>query len=603
MLIFLLISIFSLQKEILSYPIKSKLIRNLEELSDDIIIMHINDVHSGINNTIGYDGFELYYDELKSIYKNIIKVDVGDHIQGGIIGSVSEGDAIIQIMNKVGFDVATLGNHEFDYGIEQLLKLEKNITSRYICANFCYRKNKTSIFDPYKIINVSGKKIGFIGVLTPITYSKTYLSTIKDENGDPLYYFLTDNNGQELYDTIQNYINKLRTEEKVDHIIILAHVGMIKNGYKTEFNTEDLIFNLEGVDAILDGHTHAIYNTTSKDKKGKDIQINQVGTSLQAIGTLIIKENGNINSEIISEVPEPKNKANATKIKRDKERWVNTEMYNFINNLWTDYDDELNIQFGYSDFDFIIKPEEDSIPFCRYQECTLGNLITDAVKTLGNGELTIINGGSIRNNMYKGNLTRGGIINALPWFNNIVLKRVTGQCILDALEYGVSKLPNGGGLLQISGITFDADVSFESSVITDSSGMFVNVTGKRRVSNVKINGKDLEVDKLYNTSLLEYNANGGGGYSMFVPFNVFNESLVTDTDALCFFIQKNLKGNIPEEYRNIQGRININYNSSSNSTPRSPSSSSSSNSSNSFLKLGMIPLLIIIFISIFIKLL
>ena len=591
MLILLLISIFSLQKEILSYQIKSKLIRNLDELSDDIVIMHINDVHSGINNTIGYDGFELYYDELKSIYKNIIKVDVGDHIQGGIIGSISEGDAIIKIMNKVGFDVATIGNHEFDYGIEHLLKLENNITSRYICANFCYRKNKTSIFNPYKIINIGNKKIGFIGVLTPITYSKTYLSSIKDENGDPLYYFLTDNNGQELYDTIQNYINKLRTEENVDKIIILAHIGMIKNGFKTEFNTEDLIFNLEGVDAILDGHTHAIYNTTSKDKKGKDIQINQVGTNLQAIGTLIIKEDANIISEIISEVPEPKNKANATKIKRDKERWVNTEMYNFINNLWSDYDKELNIQFGYSDFDFIIKPKDDSIPFCRYQECTLGNLITDAIKTLGNGEFTIVNGGSIRNNMYKGNLTRGAIINALPWFNNIVLKRVTGQCILDALEYGVSKLPNGGGLLQISGITFDADVSFESSVLTDASGMFVNVTGKRRVSNVKINGKDLEIDKLYNASLLEYNANGGGGYSMFADFNVFNESLVTDTDALCFFIQQNLNGNIPEEYKNVQGRININYN-----------SSSSKNSSNSVLKFVSISSLIIIIIMIFLKL-
>lgn len=103
-------------------------------------------------------------------------------------------------------------------------------------------------------------------------------------------------------------------------------------------------------------------------------------------------------------------------------------MYNFISNLWIDYDDELSIQFGYSDFDFRLKPEEDSIPFCRYQECTLGNLITDAVKTLGNGELTIINGGSIRNNIYKGKLTRGGIINALPWLNNIILKRVTRQC-------------------------------------------------------------------------------------------------------------------------------------------------------------------------------
>lgn len=160
------------------------------------------------------------------------------------------------------------------------------------------------------------------------------------------------------------------------------------------------------------------------------------------------------------------------------------------------------------------------------------------------------------------------------------------------LEYGVSKMPNGGGLLQISGITFDADVSFESSVLTDASGMFVNVTGKRRVSNVKINGKDLEVDKLYNASLLEYNANGGGGYSMFVPFNVFNESLVTDTDALCFFIKKNLNGNIPEEYRDTQGRININYNSTSNSTSNS-SSNPSSNSSNYLQMLAIISLLIL----------
>ena len=558
MIVIFLIIIFSLQEGILLYPIKSKKFRNLDELSDDIVILHINDVHCGINNTIGYDGYILYYDELKTIYKNVIKVDVGDNIQGGLIGSISDGSAIIKIMNKVGFDVATLGNHEFDYGIEQLLKLEDNITSKYICANFCYRKNKTTIFNPYKIINAGDKKIGFIGVLTPITYSKTYLSTLKDKNGEPIYDFLTDNNGQELYDTIQKYINILKKEEKVDYIILLAHIGMQKNGYKTEYNTDDLIFNLEGVDAILDGHTHAIYNTTSKDKKGNDININQVGTNLQAVGTLILKKEGNINSEIISEIPEPKNKINATKVNRDnKERWVNKEMNNFINNLYNEYNDELNIQYGHSNFDFIIKPTDDSIPYCRYQECTLGNLITDAIKTLGNGELTIINGGSIRNNLYKGNLTRGEIINALPWFNNIVLKRVTGQCILDALEYGVSKLPNGGGLLQVSGITFKADIGINSSVLTDANGMFVNVTGKRRVYNVKINGEDLDINKTYNASLIEYNANGGGGYSMFVPFNVSNESLITDTDALCFFIKNNLNGTIPEEYKDTQKRINL----------------------------------------------
>ena len=137
---------------------------------------------------------------------NIICVDVGDHVQGGTLGSISEGSAIIDIMNKVGFDVAILGNHEFDYGVERLSQLENNITSRYISSNFCFKKNKTSIFEPYKIIEKGGKKIAFIGVLTPLTFSKTYLSTLRDSNGEAIYDFLTGNNNQELYDAIQNYI-------------------------------------------------------------------------------------------------------------------------------------------------------------------------------------------------------------------------------------------------------------------------------------------------------------------------------------------------------------------------------------------------------------
>ena len=142
----------------------------------------------------------------------------------------------------------------------------------------------------------------------------------------------------------------------------------------------------------------------------------------------------------------------------------------------------------------------------------------DAIKTLGNGKITIINGGSIRNNIYKGNLTRGDIINVIPWFNNIVVKRIAGQCILDALEFGVSRLPNEPGLFQISGITFDADLSINSSVLLDNTGSFVNVTGIRRVSNVKINGEDLDINQLYTASLIEYTANGGSGYSMFFRF-------------------------------------------------------------------------------------
>ena len=141
----------------LSIPKRTNL-RKADELSDDIVIIHLNDVHCGINDKIGYDGFVLYRRELQQKYKYILSVDVGDHIQGGTLGAVSDGSAIIKIMNEVKFDVAVLGNHEFDYGIETLHSLEENITSRYICSNFCFKKNKTTVFNPYKVITVGKKK-------------------------------------------------------------------------------------------------------------------------------------------------------------------------------------------------------------------------------------------------------------------------------------------------------------------------------------------------------------------------------------------------------------------------------------------------------------
>ena len=539
---------------------KLRKIRNLEELSDDIVILHINDVHCGVNDTIGYDGFVLYRDELKQKYKNIISIDVGDHIQGGVLGEISNGKSIIKIMNEVGFDVAILGNHEFDYGIEQLAKLEENITSKYICANFCYTKNKTTIFEPYKIIEKGGKKIAFIGVLTPLTFSKTYLSTIRDSDGELLYNFLTGNNSQELYDTIQGYINEVKNEKKVDYVILLTHIGMEEEQYTSDY----LLSQLENVDAILDGHTHKVYNTTSKDKNENDIHIAQAGTKFQSIGKLIIKRDGTIISEIITEIPEPSDKSNATNIYRSKaNRWVNKDMNNFINSVWSEYYNELNIIFGHTNYDLLIRPEsnntDSSFIYCRYQECVLGNLITDSIKDAGNAEISILNGGSIKSNMKKGNLTRSQLIDILPWFNNIVIKRVTGKCILDALEFGVSHLPNSStGFPQVSGITFDVNTNVNSTVLTNEFGIFKKIIGERRVSNVKVNGENLDLNRKYNISLIEYIARGGDGYSMFADFDVFNEVLITDTDAFSYFIERNLKGEIPQRYKDLPGRININ---------------------------------------------
>ena len=239
------------------------------ELSDDIIIIHTNDVHCAADENIGYDGLMLYKKELEKKYKNVITVDVGDHIQGGTLGTLSKGLDIIDLMNEIKYDVVILGNHEFDYGLDQLDICSKKISCGYISANYCYRKNKTSIFKPYKIVEKGDKKIAFIGVTTPQTLSKSYLHNILDENKNMVYDFLTERDGQELYETIQGYINEVR-EKGADYVIILAHLGN-EGDASEKYTSNGLLSHLSGVNAVLDGHSHRDYSLTSKDKDGKDV--------------------------------------------------------------------------------------------------------------------------------------------------------------------------------------------------------------------------------------------------------------------------------------------------------------------------------------------
>ena len=160
-LIFHIFLICLILKTIQKKPNLKQEIRKLkeEELSDDIIILHTNDVHCGLNEVIGYDGLYLYKKELQKKYKHVLVVDAGDHIQGGSIGTLSKGLDIIDIMNEIGYDVVALGNHEFDYGVDQLQKCKEKLKCGYISANYCYRNNKKPIFSPYKIIDLGEKKL------------------------------------------------------------------------------------------------------------------------------------------------------------------------------------------------------------------------------------------------------------------------------------------------------------------------------------------------------------------------------------------------------------------------------------------------------------
>ena len=557
---FLFLEIYSLSRiNIKNLKSKDNEIRELKEekeLSDDIIILHTNDVHCGVLDSIGYDGLMLYKKDLQKQYKHVLTVDVGDHIQGGPLGLLSKGLDIIKIMNKIGYDVSIIGNHEFDYGLDQLKKCNESLNCGYISGNFLYRKNRTLIYPPYKLIQLDDIKIAFIGITTPQTLSKTILHTIIDEEGEMVYDFLTKNDGQELYEIIQKYINEVK-DKGAKYVIILSHLG-IEGDALEKYTSSGLLSHLIGVDAILDGHTHRIYNKTSKDKNGNDILLSQTGTKLTNLGVLKIKKNGKIISEMLSQIPTPKF-IKVKPIYRDRKlRLVDPEMNNFINNIASSHFSELNQKIGYVNFDLLINSEEQS---SRSGENPLCNLIADSIRYYGKGDITMINAGSIRNDLKKGDITFQNILEVLPFSAYIITKEVKGEDILNALEFGMKELPEKTSRFpQVSGISFKVNTKIKSTVIVDDEEMFVKVNEKRRVYDVIVGKDKLDINKTYLIAFDNYIGKGGDGFSMFANYEEKLNLGKTDNELFMMYIRDVLNGVIPDEYKKTQQRIIIEEN-------------------------------------------
>ena len=521
-----------------------------EKNNDEIVIIHTNDVHCGITDYIGYDGLMLFKKELLTKYEHVLLVDAGDQIQGGSISFLSRGMDIIKIMNKLEYDVATIGNHEFDYKLEQLQKLSSILNCSYINSNFCYRNNKNPIFEPYKVVEVGNKKIGFIGVLTPLTFNQTYLHTIVDEDGNYIYDFLTERKGQELYEAIQKYINELREYEHVDYVIILSHLGY--KGDQEGFGSKDLLENIEGVDAIIDGHSHQVYNMTGKDKTGKDVIITQAGTRLSNVGTLTIRE-GKITSEILNEIPLFDGYDNVDKVIRDgKERYVDPDMNQFLKELVNSHEKELEETVGHTDFDMLALDER------GIQENNLCNLISDSSRNYINGDICFLDASEVRDNILKGDITFDNILKVLPFPNLLVEMKVPGKELLDVLEYGMKNLPNASGkFLQVSGIKFKVYDNIPSPVKVNDYDELVKIEGERRVFDVFVGNEKLDENKIYTLSLPDYLANGGNGYTMFTKYNITNYTEGFMSEVFKKYVQKDLNKKIPDIYNTTQGRIII----------------------------------------------
>ena len=521
--------------------------------SGDIVILYTSDMHCGVTEGFGVVGLQQVCDALEAKGAETILVDDGDAIQGELLGTMTRGEAITDLMNALQYDVAIPGNHEFDFGMEQFLSITQKAEVPYISCNFV--KDGKLVFDPYIIKEVNGKKIAFIGVTTPQTLRSTAPSSFMDENGNVIYGFLQDEDGSQLFEAVQNNIDEVRAKG-ADFVILMCHLG--NEEANAPYNFQTLIEHISGVDALLDGHSHDTDQVVMNDREGKSVIRSACGTKLQGIGYLMISGKDN---KLTSGLYSWNNEVSVPELFA-----MGNEMSDPLSRELSKMEATLARKVGSSEFPLVIydpnvrNPDGGRKRIARLRETNLGDFAADAFRIRTGADIAFINGSGLRDDIKEGEISYKDIFSVCPFSNQLCVSELTGQQIMDMLEWSSSRLPEESTLMQVSGMSYEIDVTVPSPCSVDSNGWFASVDGKRRVSNIMIGDEPLDVNKTYQAASVDYYLKkNGGGFMMFDPSNVVIDEIMTDSQALINYIEKDLGGVISEAYSDPygQGRIRI----------------------------------------------
>ena len=571
----------------------------------DIVVLYTNDVHCGVDDNIGYAGLALYKKEMLAQTPYVALVDGGDAIQGAPIGTLSDGGYLIDIMNKVGYDFAVPGNHEFDYGMPRFLELAGKLNCGYYSSNFMDLRTGSAVFAPYKMFTYGNTKVAFVGATTPESFTKSTPTYFQDGNGTYIYGFCEDESGKKLYTQIQASVDQAKAEG-AEIVVLVGHLG--ENGTTDQWTSDNVIKNTAGIDAVIDGHSHEVYNKYVKNKDGKDVLLTQTGTKLKNIGKLTIKTDGTMTSEMVTKVPEGVVTSTYTVKKGDSlsriaKRELGSydryrEIYNsnravlkdpnvltvgsqliipaksavtadgraidydtdrFIKAIQSQYNETLKTVIGRTDTELTINDPATGNRAVRSGETNLGDLCADAYRVVLGADIGLSNGGGVRASIKPGNITYNDTLTVFPFGNMGCVAEVKGQQIKDALEMASKNYPKeSGGFLQVSGLTYTIDSQTPSSVQVDEKGNFLKVNGAYRVSDIMVGGTPLDVNKTYTVASHNYMLKSGGdGMTMFKGSKIIRDEVITDVDLLSSYIRNQLGGNVGSDYANPagQGRI------------------------------------------------
>lgn len=526
---------------------------NAPLFQQDVMILFTSDVHCGIESNFGYAGLAMVRDAYKNAGYHVLLVDNGDSIQGEPVGTMTTGEANIKLMNAVGYDIATMGNHEFDYGMERFFELSKMANFPYVSCNF--NKGGELQFAPYVVKEFDGVKIAFVGISTPKTLTSSTPKYFQDENGNFIYGFFEDETGEGLYNAVQKAADDARAEGAT-FVVALAHLG--NEDECRPFTYADVIANTTGINALLDGHSHDTNHVEMRNKARETVLRQGCGTKMEGIGYLkIAAKDGAMEAGVMMWNNDDFNATQLYQLDTDVTKAVAeaTETLNVkLAEVVAKTDVELTIN------DPVAKTEEGKpVRIIRNAETNLGDLCADAYRYVSGADIAFVNGGGIRVSIKEGDITLNDILKVHPFGNALCVCEATGQQILDALEFGAKDVPGEfGGFLQVSGLTYEIHTYLPSTVKMDEKRMFVGVEGEYRVKNVMVGGEPLDLEKIYTLASHNYMLQGqGDGYTIFEDNVYTQESVMLDNQVLITYITEGLNGVVGADYANPygQGRI------------------------------------------------
>ena len=507
----------------------------------DVTILYTNDVHTYIDKQSPKLTYAAIAD-LKQSYQNagkdVLLVDAGDHVQGTAYGSMDEGASIIKLMNAAGYDVATPGNHEFDYGMDRAKAIMKEADFPYLSCNWVDLRTTLHVLPSVKVFVRGGRRIAFVGVTTPETFTKSTPAYFMDKAQRKYIYDIQGGeDGKKLYDAVQKAIDKAKL--LADVVIGLGHLGVDPSS--SPWTSEEVIAHTSGFDAFIDGHSHTVMeNKQVQDASGKAVTLTQTGSYFANVGEMTIAADGTITTKLI-----PTHEGMDAGIAAMQTGWVNT------------VDDMLGEKIAVGDSDFYVSDPATGKRRIRSAETNLGDFVADGIYTYFNEveklhcDVAIMNGGGIRADVPAGDWTFKTCKQVSPFGNVACLMSVTGKQIQDALEFAARFAGEGGkengGFLQVAGATYEIHTDIPNTVQTDEKNVWIgSATGTPRVQNVKIYDKasgsylPLDPGATYALAGMNYTLrNLGDGFAMFdgaelIKDYVSEDYLVMSTYAMIF---------------------------------------------------------------------